>query len=73
MRIVASVALLAFSVATAPVLADELEWGPLSTQPKDNQNSARGLSPIWMACLLAQPHEIEQCGSDLPGRFHEIQ
>ena len=27
MRIVASVALVAFSVATAPVLADELEWG----------------------------------------------
>jgi hypothetical protein len=41
MRIVAFVALVAFSLATAPVMADELEWGPLST--KDNQNT------IWDA------------------------
>jgi hypothetical protein len=53
MRIVASVALLAFSVATAPVLADELEWGPLSTQPKDNQNT------IWDAhCKDGSEHVV---------------
>jgi hypothetical protein len=53
MRIVASVALVAFSVATAPALADELEWGPLSTQPKDNQNT------IWDAhCKDGSEHVV---------------
>jgi hypothetical protein len=53
MRIVASVALVAFSVATAPALADGLEWGPLSTQPKDNQNT------IWDAhCKDGSEHVV---------------
>jgi hypothetical protein len=40
MRIIASIMLVALlSAAIASALADELEWGPLSTQPKDNQNT----------------------------------
>ena len=39
MRIIASVTVVVFSVATVPALADELGWGPLSTQPRDNQNT----------------------------------
>ena len=43
MRIIASVAVEAFSVATAPARADEFDWGPLSSKPRDNQNT------IWDA------------------------
>jgi hypothetical protein len=57
MRISASVAVVAFSVATAPALADEFDWGPLSTQPRDNQNT------IWDAhCKDSSEHVVSgQC------------
>jgi hypothetical protein len=44
MRMLASVIVVALLAATiSPALADELEWGPLSTKPTDNQNT------IWDA------------------------
>jgi hypothetical protein len=44
MRILAAVIVVTLVSATiSPALADEFEWGPLSTQPKDNQNT------IWDA------------------------
>jgi hypothetical protein len=44
MRILASVIVVTLVSATiSPALADEFELGPLSTQPKDNQNT------IWDA------------------------
>ena len=44
MRTLASVMVVTpVSAAISPALADEFEWGPLSTQPKDNQNT------IWDA------------------------
>jgi hypothetical protein len=44
MRRLASVIVVTLvSAAISPALADKFEWGPLSTQPKDNQNT------IWDA------------------------
>jgi hypothetical protein len=44
MRTLASVMVVTpVSAAISPALADEFEWDPLSTQPKDNQNT------IWDA------------------------
>jgi hypothetical protein len=40
MRIIASATFAALLLATIPpALADDFEFGPLSTQPKDNQNT----------------------------------
>ena len=40
MRMLASVIVVTLLSATiSPTLADELEWGALATQPKDNQNT----------------------------------
>ncbi|MGC2080852.1 MAG: hypothetical protein WA728_33520 [Xanthobacteraceae bacterium] len=40
MRIFASIALVALlPVTIASALADEFDWGPLITQPRDNQNT----------------------------------
>ena len=40
MRIIAFATLAALlSATTLPALADEFDWGLLSTQPKDNQNT----------------------------------
>ena len=57
MRIVFSVAVLALLVATTPALADEFDWGPLSTQPRDNQNTT------WDAhCKDSSEHVVSgQC------------
>jgi hypothetical protein len=43
MRIIASVAFVALLAGTVPVLADQFEWGPLTTQPRNDQNT------IWDA------------------------
>jgi hypothetical protein len=58
MRIVASIVVVALLSATiAPALADEFEFGPLSTQPRDNQNT------IWDAhCKDSSEHVVSgQC------------
>ena len=57
MSIIATVAVTAFLVATAPTLADEFERGPLSTRPKDNQNTT------WDAhCINDSEHVVSgQC------------
>jgi hypothetical protein len=40
MRIFAPVTLVAvLSAATAPAMADQFDWGPLNTQPRDDQNT----------------------------------
>jgi hypothetical protein len=54
MRIIASVAVVALlSVITTSALADEFEWGPLSTQPRDQQNT------IWDAhCHDSSEHVV---------------
>jgi len=44
MRIVASVTFVALlSASTFPALADQFEWGPLTSQPRNDQNT------IWDA------------------------
>ena len=44
MRIVASITFVALlSVSTVPALADQFEWGPLTSQPRNDQNT------IWDA------------------------
>jgi hypothetical protein len=57
MRILASVAVVVLSVATTPALADEFDWGPLSSKPRDNQNT------IWDAhCNDGSEHVVSgQC------------
>ena len=58
MRIVVSVLVVTLlSPAIAPAMADEFEWGPLSTQPRDNQNT------IWDAhCKDSSEHVVSgQC------------
>jgi hypothetical protein len=58
MRMLASVIVVTLLSATiSPALADELEWGPLSTQPRDNQNT------IWGAhCKDSSEHAVSgQC------------
>ena len=54
MRITASVAVVALlSVSTVSALADEFEWGPLSTKPRDNQNTT------WEAhCMDSSAHVV---------------
>jgi hypothetical protein len=57
-RIFASVTFVAlFSAATAPARADQFEWGPLVTQPRDEQNT------IWDAhCNDSAAHVVSgQC------------
>jgi len=40
MRIVASVTFVALlSASTVPALADQFEWGPLTSQPRNDQNT----------------------------------
>jgi hypothetical protein len=58
MRITASVAVVALlSVTTVSTVADEFEWGPLSTKPRDNQNTT------WEAhCTDSSAHVVSgQC------------
>jgi hypothetical protein len=58
MRIIASVIFVALLSATAvPVLADQFEWGPLTSQPRDDQNT------IWDAhCSNTSEHVVSgQC------------
>jgi hypothetical protein len=44
MRMVATITIVALlSATTVPTLADQFEWGPLVTQPRDDQNT------IWDA------------------------
>ena len=44
MRIIASLTFAALlSASTVPALADQFEWGPLATQPRNDQNT------IWDA------------------------
>ena len=48
---VVSVALV--SVTSAPARADEFEWGPLATQPRNDQNT------IWDAhCSISSEHVV---------------
>jgi hypothetical protein len=57
-RIIASVTFVAlFSATTIPALADQIEWGPLTTQPRDAQNT------IWDArCNNTSEHVVSgQC------------
>jgi hypothetical protein len=58
MRIIASVTLVALLSATAiPALAAQFDWGPLNTQPRDDQNT------IWDAhCNDISEHVVSgQC------------
>ena len=54
MRVTASVVLVALLLtAGAPALADEFEWGPLATQPRNDQNT------IWDAhCNTSSEHVV---------------
>jgi hypothetical protein len=54
MRIFASVTLAALLLVTpVPALADQFEWGPLATQPSDDQNT------IWEArCNDSSEHVV---------------
>jgi hypothetical protein len=57
-RIIASVTIVAlFSATTVPALADQFEWGPLTTLPKNDQNT------IWNAhCNDSSEHVVSgQC------------
>jgi len=41
------------SATISPALADEIEWGPLSAQPRDNQNT------VWDAhCTDGSEHVV---------------
>jgi hypothetical protein len=58
MRMLVSVIVVTLlSVSVSPALADEFEWGPLSTGPKDNQNTT------WDAhCINDSEHVVSgQC------------
>jgi hypothetical protein len=58
MRIIASLTFAALlSASTIPALADQFEWGPLATQPRDDQNT------IWDAhCNDISEHVVSgQC------------
>ena len=58
MRVIASVTFVALlSATTIPALADQFEWGPLATQPRDDQNT------IWDAhCNDVSEHVVSgQC------------
>ncbi len=54
MRIIASVTIAALlSATTIPALADQFEWGPLATQPRNDQNT------IWDAhCNDSSEHVV---------------
>ena len=54
MRTTASVAVVArLSVSTVSALADEFEWGPLSSKPRDDQNTT------WEArCTDSSAHVV---------------
>jgi hypothetical protein len=56
-RIFASVTFVALLSATAPALADQFEWGPLTTRPRNDQNT------IWDAhCNDSSEHVVSgQC------------
>jgi hypothetical protein len=59
MRIIASVTFVALlsATTTVPALADQFDWGPLNTQPRDDQNT------IWDAhCNDSSEHVVSgQC------------
>ncbi len=54
MRIVATVTIVALlSATTVPALTDQFEWGPLVTQPSDDQNT------VWDAhCTDKSEHVV---------------
>jgi hypothetical protein len=55
MRIIASVTFAALLSATSvPALADQIDWGPLATQPRNDQNT------IWDAYCI-DPSEHVAC------------
>ncbi len=58
MRIIASVTFVALlSATTVPALADQFEWGALTSQPRDDQNT------VWDAhCNDSSEHVVSgQC------------